>query len=116
MSDLEDQLRELAHRAGARAAVLLETSGIEVAAWGEADAETVAAEFAELWRRVKGAEAPGVLQAVRGLAIEGTHGTWVATALADDYLLAVLAAPSAVPGRARFYASEWAQAHRGEFT
>lgn len=116
MSDLEGPLRELGHAVGARAAVLLEASGIGVAAWGEADVEGGAAEFAELWRRVKGAGAPGLLQSVSGLAIEGAHGTWVATALADDYLLAVLAAPWGGAGRTRFYASEWAKAHRGEFT
>ena len=115
MFDLHEALGELAGSlAGLRAATVLETSGIEVATWGEADFEVLTAEVAELWRGLASTEAlaPGPPES---LELRSRDGAWVVLPLAGDYLLAVLAGPGLPSGKARFYGREWVLRHRGAF-
>lgn len=115
MSDYQSQMEVLARRAGARATVVLERSGIDVASWGDADSETAAAEFGELWRQLRTAGAVRAPGELRSLEIVGSEGAWVAVPVGEDYVLALLTGPGIAPGRARFFAGEWAATHRGEF-
>lgn len=115
MSDFRSDMENLARSAGACAAVVLERSGIDVASWGEADSETAAAEFGELWRQLRAADAARAPGELRSLEIVGTEGAWVAVPVGPDYVVALLTRAGVAPGRARFFASEWAAAHQGEF-
>lgn len=108
-------MEALARGAGARAVVVLERSGIDVASWGEADSETAAAEFGELWRQLRAADAVRAPGGLRSLEIVGSEGAWVAVPVGRDYAVALLTGPGIAPGRARFFAAEWAAAHEGEF-
>ncbi len=114
MSDLYAAIEDLCTRlSGVRAALVLERSGIEVASWGEADFETAAAELAELWSAAARTESVG--PGLRTLVVEADGEVWTLTALGRDYLLAILAAEAVPAGKVRFYAGEWARAHREEF-
>jgi predicted regulator of Ras-like GTPase activity (Roadblock/LC7/MglB family) len=113
--EVQETLDELAaDLAGLRAAVVLETSGIEVATWGEADFEVLTAEVAELWRGTAAAEALA-LGAPESLEVRSREGAWVILPLAGDYLLAVLSGPDLPAGKARFYGREWVRRHGGDF-
>lgn len=114
MSEFEQALEVLAAAIpGLEAAVVLETTGIELAVWGEADFEVVTAEAAELWRAASSAEGlgPGPVEILCGAS---RSGSWLVLPLAGDYLLAVLAGPDLPLGKARFYAAEWAREHAGD--
>ncbi|GAB4267224.1 MAG: hypothetical protein Kow0092_20470 [Deferrisomatales bacterium] len=116
MSDLERALGALAERAGGvRAALVVETSGIEVACWGRADFEAAAAEWAELWRQVRAGETLGGADGVASVTILGARGGWVALPVGGDYLLLLAFDASVPPGRARFYAAQWARERGEEF-
>jgi predicted regulator of Ras-like GTPase activity (Roadblock/LC7/MglB family) len=113
--EIHEALDELAGSLkGLRAATVLETSGIEVATWGEADFEVLTAEVAELWRGLASAEALA-LGTPESLEVRSGEGAWVVLPLAGDYLLAVLAGPGLPSGKARFYGREWVLRHRGDF-
>ncbi|MBI5017426.1 MAG: hypothetical protein HZB55_18305 [Deltaproteobacteria bacterium] len=115
MSEFEQALEELAQTLGdARAAAVLETSGIELAVWGSADFETVTAEVAELWKAAGSSEGLSP-EPPESVVVHGPHGTWIVLPLGADYLLALLAGPDLPAGKARFYAHEWAQEHREAF-
>ncbi len=114
--ELGERLRELCRRVGgARAAVIFERTGIEVAAWGDTDAETAAAEVAELWQQASDAETLARAGGVTGLDLRAAGATWVTVPLGREYVLAVLAGAEIPPGKARFYAAEWARLHGEEF-
>ncbi len=117
MSDLSASVQALCERiGGVEAAVLLERTGIEVATWGEADFEAVAAELADLWKRASEAGAVCSSGAPRMLSLETPGRTWLVLPVGDDYLLGLATAGGVPPGRARFYAAEWVRAHREEFS
>ncbi len=114
MSDLDRALQDLCGRlGGVRAAVVMESSGIEVAAWGEADFETIAAELAELWSAAARAESVG--PGLRSMVLEADGEVWTLTALGEGYVVALLTAQGVPPGKVRFHAGEWARALREEF-
>lgn len=115
MSEFERALEELARDLeGLKAAVIFETSGIELALWGEADFEAVTAEAAELWKAAAGAEALGG-ESLEGLSIQTTTGSWQVLPVGGDYLVALVAAPDVPPGKLRFCAVEWTRDHREAF-
>jgi len=117
VSDLNAALQELCGRiGGVEAAVVLERTGIEVATWGEADFEAVAAELADLWKRASEAATVCASGAPRMMSVETPGRTWLLVPLGDDYLLGLAAGGSVPPGRVRFYAAEWVRAHREEFS
>ena len=117
MFDLNASLQELCGRiVGIEAAVVLERTGIEVATWGEADFEAVAAELADLWKRAAEAEAVCASGAPRMMCVETPGRSWTLVPLGDDYLLGLAAGEAVPPGRVRFYAAEWVRAHREEFS
>lgn len=116
MADLHDSLEELARTLlGSRAILVIERSGIEVATWGREDFEVAAAEMAELWRQVATADSLRRVGETSALTFHGVGGTWVAVPLGTDYVLAVLAGTDLPAGKVRFYATEWARRHEGEF-
>jgi predicted regulator of Ras-like GTPase activity (Roadblock/LC7/MglB family) len=116
VSDLGDGLEELAGTiGGVRAALVIETSGIEVATWGDADFETSAAELAELWRQVEATETCAASGPLKALDLVGADGTWMAVPLGAEYMLALLCDSAVPPGRARFYASEWTRDRHEDF-
>lgn len=115
MSEFERALEELAAGlAGLRAAVVLETSGIELACWGDVDVETVTAEVAELWKGAAGAEVLGAAPPAC-VTVQSRAGTWQVLPAGGEYLLAVLAGPEVPAGKVRFHAEEWARDHREAF-
>lgn len=115
MSEFERALADLAQTIGGlRAAVVLETSGIELTSWGEGDFEVLTAEVAELWKAAAGAEALGIATP-ECLTVQTRAGACQVLPLGGDYLLALFAGPEVPPGKARFLASEWAHAHREAF-
>jgi len=113
--DFSRALSDLGRRSGAAAALVLETAGIEVASWGDAEFETAAAEFAGLWREVCATETARAVGVVRALTVEGSLGTWVAVPLGAEYVLSLLSRPGVPPGRLRFWAGEWAREQGGHF-
>lgn len=113
MSEFERALEDLAQSLdGLRAAVVLETSGIELAVWGDADFDVFTAEAAELWKAASTAEGFGP-DAPEMLCVWSRSGLWLVMPLGGDYLLALVAGPDLPAGKARFYAAEWARAHAG---
>ena len=115
MSEFDQALEELAQILGdARAAAVLETSGIELAVWGSADFEAVTAEVSELWRTVTSSEGLNP-EPPEFVAVHKPDGSWIVLPLGSDYLLALLAGPDLPVGKVRFYAQEWAQEHREAF-
>jgi predicted regulator of Ras-like GTPase activity (Roadblock/LC7/MglB family) len=116
MSDLAEGLARLADRiGGARAALVIESSGIEVATWGRANFEAVAAECAELWKRAGSSETLIRDGIVETLEVRGAEGGWLLLSLGEEYVLALLAEPLVPPGKVRFYAKEWAIENREDF-
>jgi len=115
VSDLARDLAELGRRCGAVAGLILETTGIEVASWGEAEFETAAAEFAGIWREASTTDTASAAGGVRALTVEGNLGAWVAVPLGTEYVLGLMAGPNVPVGRLRFYAGEWARDHREQF-
>ncbi len=117
MSDLNASLQALCRRiGGVEAAVVLERTGIEVATWGEADFEAVAAELADLWKRASEAMAVCASGAPRMIFVETPGRTWLVLPVGDEYLLGLAAGGAVPPGRVRFYAAEWVRTHREEFS
>lgn len=115
MFEIHEALDDLvASLPGLRAAMVLETSGIEVATWGEADFEVAAAEVAELWR---GLAASGslALGPAESLEVRSRDGSWVILPVGGDYLLGVLGGFGLPAGKARFFGREWVLRHRGDF-
>ncbi|MDF1553035.1 MAG: hypothetical protein P1P84_08235 [Deferrisomatales bacterium] len=116
MSDYERTLGELAARiSGLRAALVFESSGIEVCSWGGADPDLNAAEFAELLGRLGATDTVAAEGSMDGVTIRGTEGQWLLVPLGAEYALALLAEPAVPQGKLRFYAEEWVAAHREEF-
>ncbi len=116
MSDLTIGLGRLAERiGGARAALVIEASGIEVATWGSADFEALAAEWAELWKRIGASDTLAADGKVEALEVRRVDGSWVLVPLADEYVLALLSEPGVPQGKVRFYAREWAIENREDF-
>lgn len=116
MSDYEQGLGELAARvSGMRAALVFESSGIEVCSWGEADPDLNSAEFAELLGRLLDADTVVAEGEVEGLVIHGATGQWLLAPVGSEYALALLAEPAVPTGKLRFYAGEWVAAHAEEF-
>jgi predicted regulator of Ras-like GTPase activity (Roadblock/LC7/MglB family) len=116
VSDYERALGALAARIGGlRAALVFESSGIEVCSWGGADPDLNAAEFAELLGRLGDVETLVAEGALDGITLSGADGQWVLVPLGTEYALALLADPAVPPGKLRFYADEWAALHREEF-
>lgn len=117
MSDLRASVGKLAHKiGGVKAAILVEANGIEVAAWGEADFDTVSAELAELWMQVNATDMRSTAGQMMGLQIKGSNGGWVAVPLGEEYVLAVLVDAGVPLGKAMFYASEWVAENLEEFS
>ncbi len=116
MAELQEALGALANEVGGvRAALVVEATGIPVAAWGEVEEDHLAAELADLWAR---AGAPGLCTGTgqpRAVEFSGAGGAWVAVQLGDEYLLALLTGQGVPSGRVRFLAGEWAAARRKEF-
>ena len=116
MSDYERTLGELAARvSGVRAALVFESSGIEVCSWGETDPDLNSAEFAELLGHLGDTDTVAAEGALYGISIHGAAGQWLLLPLGVEYALALLADPSVPQGKLRFYAGEWVVAHREEF-
>ena len=116
MSDYDASLGEMATRvSGLRAALVFESSGIEVSSWGGADPDTNSAEFAELLARLKEADSVALEGPVAGLSILGDTGQWLVLPVRDDYALALLADPTVPAGKLRFYAEQWVAEHGGDF-
>ena len=116
MSDYERTLGELASRiSGLRAALVFESSGIEVCSWGGADPDLNSAEFAELLGRLGDTDTVAAEGDLHGVTICGTDGQWLLVPLGAEYALALLAEPTVPQGKLRFYAEEWVAAHREEF-
>lgn len=114
-SDLFRALTQLGDKAGARAGLVIECSGIEVATWGSADFESLAAEWSELWKRIGASEALAGDGKLESMELHRSAGGWVAVLLGDEYVLALQAKPEVPPGKLRFYAKEWAIEHREDF-
>ena len=113
---MRNALEELAERiGGVRAALVIESTGIEVASWGGGDFEVAAAEWADLWKQVRYAAALGAGGEVKAVSIQTPEGVWVALPVTAEYVLAVQAGPGIPPGRVQFYAEEWAAAHGEDF-
>jgi predicted regulator of Ras-like GTPase activity (Roadblock/LC7/MglB family) len=116
VSDLTDSLKQLAARiGGVRAVLVIEASGIEVATCGRADFEALAAEWAELWKRVGSSETLFGESALETLELRSAGGGWVVVPLGEEYVLALQAEPGVPPGKVRFYAREWAMENREDF-
>jgi len=116
VSDLSGGLARLVDRIGdARAALVIESSGIEVATWGTANFEAVAAECAELWKRVRSSETLLRDRAAETLEVRNAEGAWLLLSLGDEYVLALLSGPLVPPGKVRFYAKEWAIENQEDF-
>lgn len=117
MSELRDSLKAMAEGVGGvRAAVVLETSGIEVASWGDADFEIVGAELSEIWKSIVSAEFLAESAGVEGVEIRLRDGSWIVHPLGAEYVLALRSGPTAPTGKVRFHASQWTVEHRGDFS
>ena len=116
MSEYERALGDLGVRiSGLRAALVFESSGIEVCSWGGADPDMNSAEFAELLGRLGEADTLAAEGPVEGLSVHGADGQWLLVPLGTEYALALLADPDVPTGKLRFYAGEWAAAHGEDF-
>ena len=119
MSDFRHALEQLALEIGQlRAALVFETSGIDVATWGDAEFEVATAELATVWKDLCAAE---IVSALGGgepdwLEIRVKGASWLLLPVGGDYLLGLLVGPDGFPGKARFYAAEWARLHREDFS
>lgn len=117
MSDLSGSLAALAEGLdGVVAALVIEATGIEVETWGDVDFEAAAAEWADLWKQARNTESLAPAGRVDAFQLNTSVGCWVAVPLGQDYVLTLLAAPELPPGKARFYAREWALRHSEVFT
>lgn len=119
MSDIRRSLEELALEVGdLRAALVFESSGIDVATWGDAEFESATVELASVWKNLSSAEIVSSFggKAPDFLEIRVQTDSWMLIPVGQDYLLALLVGPAGVPGRARFYGTEWAHRHKEDFS
>jgi hypothetical protein len=101
VSDFGESLAALASGMGQiRAALVLETTGIEVAAWGKGDFDIFGAELSEVWKVIGSAEFL--------VASSGPEGAEIRLALGPG--------AGAPPGKVRLHAAQWAHKHREEFS
>jgi predicted regulator of Ras-like GTPase activity (Roadblock/LC7/MglB family) len=119
VSDLRNALEQLATEIGdLRAALVFESSGIDVATWGDAEFESATTELAALWRSFSSAEVVSSLgaSAPNYLEVRVQSEAWMLLPVGKGYLLGMLVGPDGLPARARFYGAEWAHRHKEEFS